>query len=78
MFPYLSAKQLFDWQRWLAKYHAVPDRLDIFFAQLNCMFYNVHRGDRERVKNIEDFMPYIDKYADITNEELAARLGIYR
>lgn len=57
LYPYLSGKQLLDWQAFAAQRGLGVERDDIHWGMLLSMFFNVNR-DGGSPKPAEDFMPY--------------------
>jgi hypothetical protein len=57
LYPYLSGKQLLDWQDFAAQFGFGVDRDDIHWGMLLSMFFNVNR-DGGPPKDATEFMPY--------------------
>jgi hypothetical protein len=69
LLPYLSARQLLEWQTYAGQYGMVR-RDDVHWGMLLAMFYNAHRG-RGEAKEPADFMVYTprDEYPDMELEQ---------
>lgn len=57
LYPYLSGRQLLEWQDFAAQYGFGIDRDDIHWGMLLSMFFNVNREDGPP-KDATEFMPY--------------------
>lgn len=79
LLPFLSARQLTDWERYAATVGIGPERDDIHWGLLTSTLVNVNRAANSSPAQPKDFMPYFDPLAeDITADDLAARLGLRR
>lgn len=68
----LTSEEYNGWVKWLAYFHAFPNRNDILFGLLTSTVANQYS---ESTVRITDCMPYHDPYAEeLTAEELAARI----
>jgi hypothetical protein len=78
LLPWLSARQLLDWQQFAAEHGLGVRRDDIHFGMLISLLYNVHRGKNDPAKSPKDFMPYLRHdplEEDISQEEFVGNLS---
>jgi hypothetical protein len=76
LLPFLSARQLLDWQHFAEQCGLGVNRDDIHWGMLCSMFYNVNRGSGTPTKTAEDFMPYLlrDDFEDESENDFRDRI----
>jgi hypothetical protein len=77
LLPFLSARQLLDWQEYHEQFGLGLDRGDTYEAMLLSLLFNVHRGESTPARNPTDFLlwnkpePFEE---DESQEEFVARI----
>lgn len=69
-------------EHYLSKQPMANDRVEFAMATLCAMFFNANRGQGQPVKNVKDYLPFIDpwpskdgRYSDLDKEVLGTLLN---
>lgn len=82
LYPYLTWKQLLDWQKYSNQFGLPTRRNDLHWGMLQALTYNINRGDKEQPMPPSEFMPFFtadDPYeVDMTEDDLLSKIRLIK